>query len=321
MYIDDNMNSDISKVFLNDFHNGKRVDWQHYKNLSLKVGESYRRINSPKSYRIADCGSFLEFKLFDTGEMKLHHANFCKVRLCPMCAWRRSLKIFAQVSKVMDKCNSDYDYRFIFLTLTCKNCSPGELDSQIDFLFSAFNKMTKRKIFKSAVRGYFRCLEITHNWDQCTFHPHFHVILAVNPSYFSDSKIYISQKKWSLLWADCMSLDYLPVVDVRSFDRATGKEVAEVAKYAVKPSDVISPYGDDKMTDFVVETLDRALNGRRLVSFGGVLKDIHRDLNLDDTENGDLINLGDDEIRDDLNFIICRYRWNIGYSNYLYIDN
>lgn len=321
MYTHDNINDDDSKVFLDDVHNGKRVDWQYYKNLSLKVGASYKRIKSPKAYRIADCGSFLEFRVFDTGDMKLHHANFCKVRLCPMCAWRRSLKIFAQVSTVMNKCNSDYDYRFIFLTLTCRNCSPYELDNQIDELFCAFSKMTKRKIFKSAVKGFFRCLEITHNWDNNTFHPHFHIVLAVNSSYFSDSKIYISQKKWSELWADCLGVDYNPIVDVRAFERTTGKEVAEVAKYAVKPSDVISPYGDDKMTDFVVETLDRSLNGRRLVAFGGSLKDIHRQLNLDDTEDGDLINIGDDDIRDDLNYIICRYRWNVGYSNYLYIDN
>lgn len=321
MCLNNNTEDEFSKVFLSDFRNGKKVNWQSYKNLSLKVGASYVRLNSDKAYRIMDCGSFLEFKRFDSGEMKLHQANFCKVRLCPMCAWRRSLKIFAQVSKVMDKCNSDYDYRFIFLTLTCRNCSPDDLNSQIDELFAAFRKMTGRKVFKTAVKGFFRCLEITHNWDDNTFHPHFHIILAVNKSYFDDSKIYISQKKWSELWGDCLGVDYTPIVDVRTFNRSTGKEVAEVAKYAVKPSDVLSPYSDDKMTDFVVETLDRALNGRRLVAFGGILKVIHKLLNLDDTEDGNLINVDDDEIRDDLNYVICRYRWHVGYSDYIYIDN
>ena len=321
MSSNDNIDNYDSKVFLSDFRNGKKIDWQSYKTLSLKVGASYVRLKSTKAYRIMDCGSFLEFKRFDTGEMKLHQANFCKVRLCPMCAWRRSLKIFAQVSKVMDKCNSDYDFRFIFLTLTCRNCSPDELNNQIDILFSAFRKMTGRKVFKSAIKGFFRCLEITHNWDSNTFHPHLHVILAVNKSYFDDSKIYISQKKWADLWQDCLNVDYTPIVDVRSFTRSTGKEVAEVAKYAVKPSDVISPYSDDKMTDFVVSVLDTALNGRRLVAFGGILKVIHKLLNLDDDLDNDLVNVDGDDIRDDLNYVICRYQWHIGYSNYILLDD
>lgn len=75
-----------------------------------------------KAYRVLDCGSYLEFKRFLlSGEFKLNGANFCKVRLCPMCSWGRELKIFAQTSKVMDKALELRDYRFIFLTLTYRN--------------------------------------------------------------------------------------------------------------------------------------------------------------------------------------------------------
>lgn len=49
-----------------------------------------------------------------------------------MCAWRRSLKIFGQVSKVMDHVEKNYNYRYIFLTLTVKNCYGEDLKDTLD---------------------------------------------------------------------------------------------------------------------------------------------------------------------------------------------
>ena len=55
-----------------------------------------------------------------------------------MCSWRRSLKIFGQVSQVMNKALDNEEYRFLFLTLTCKNVYGEDLSNQIDNLFYAF---------------------------------------------------------------------------------------------------------------------------------------------------------------------------------------
>jgi len=60
----------------------------------------------------------------------------------------------------------------------------------------AFHKLTRRKSFEGAIKGYFRSLEIIYNHGENTYHPHFHLILAVAPSYFKDGKQYISQKRW-----------------------------------------------------------------------------------------------------------------------------
>ncbi len=59
----------------------------------------------------------------------------------------------------------------------------------------------------------------------------------------------------------------------------------------------------------------------RLVTFGGIFKELHKVLNLDDVEQSDdLINTDiDDEIRGDLNYIIETYSWNIGFKNYIKI--
>ena len=69
-----------------------------------------------------------------------------------MCAWRRSLKIFGQVSKVMDHVEKNYNYRYIFLTLTVKNCYGEDLKDTLDLMTSAFNKMNQRKAFKKAIK-------------------------------------------------------------------------------------------------------------------------------------------------------------------------
>lgn len=307
--------------------NGKERPWRENKLKTYYLAESYKRLGMKKAYRVAECSTYLEYKRwYADNTIKLHNANFCKVRLCPMCAWRRSKKIYGQVSKIMDQATKDKDYRFIFLTLTVKNCEGEALSKTIDSLFHAYKKMSERKKFKSAIKGWFRALEVTHNLEQDTYHPHFHIILMVNKSYFNDNRLYMSQAEWTDIWQSCLKVDYIPLVDVRAFKTKTksetSKSVAEVATYTVKDNDYIVKDADgtvnEELTDSAVWILDSALTNRRLVAFGGILKKIHKKLNLDDAEDGDLINTdNDEEIREDLDYIIERYQWKIGYSQYV----
>lgn len=305
---------------------GKERPWVYKKSKTLLLADSYKRLGMKKFYRVLDCGTFLEFKRYiETNEFKLNGANFCKVRLCPMCSWRRELKIFAQTSKVMNKAIDKNDYRFIFLTLTCKNVTGDELSNTIDNLFNSFHKMFRRAIVKKSIKGWFRALEVTHNLDKSsnsydTYHPHFHIILMVNKSYFNKPEFYISQEKWTTLWKESLKVDYTPIVDVRTFktnnEKQISKSLAETAKYTVKDGDYILK-DNEEMTDSAVMILDEALAHRRLVAFGGELKEIHKSLNLDDIEDGDLINTGlDDELRQDVNYVLEYYKWHIGYKQY-----
>ena len=334
-YDNDSINYKDNKVLNDISKSGKERPWVNKKLNTLDLAESYKRLGYiNKHYRVKDCGTFLEFRRYQNQSLKLNQANFCKVRLCPMCSWRRSLKIYGQVSKVMDHAVNLYDYVFIFLTLTCRNVSGEELSNTIDNLFHAFNLLTKRKKFKQSIKGYFRALEITHNLDKNslyydTYHPHFHIVLAVNKSYFDGGKNYISQMEWTSLWKSCLKVDYTPIVDVRRFKDTNGKgiskSIAETAKYTVKDTDYIVKDElnniDEVMTDSAVLILDKAMAYRRLTAFGGTLKFIHKELNLDDAEDGDLVNTdSDDDIRDDLEYIIERYFWNIGYKQYYKVD-
>lgn len=316
------------EIILKDTKNGKDNNWKERKESTLDLAASYKRIGSNKYYRVLDCSTFLEFRLTTVNDLKLTKANFCKVRLCPMCSWRRSLKIFGQVSRVMDYVEENYNYKYIFLTLTVKNCYSEDLKSTLDLMTKAFNGMTRRKAFKQAVKGYFRSLEITYNKENDTYHPHFHMILAVNKSYFKNTDTYLTQKDWTNLWKSSLKVDYTPIVDVRRIreddNKGFGKAVAETAKYTVKAEDFLirNEKGNiqENLTDEVVETLDNALHRKRLTSFGFIFKEIHKMLNLDDAEDGDLTNTDNEELREDLTNIILRYQWNIGIKNYVLIE-
>lgn len=316
----------IESVLIDIDKFGNERPWKEKKLKTIELAESYLRLGMKKGYRVMECSTYLEYKkLRDETEKKLKNANFCRVRLCPMCSWRRSKKIYGQTSKVMTEVLKDKNYRFIFLTLTVKNVYGDDLSSTLDNMFKSFHRMFRRAIIKKSVIGWFRALEVTHNLDETskdydTYHPHFHIILMVNNSYFNDKKYYISQEKWTSLWKESMRLDYTPIVNVKAFKSTTkdklAKSLAETAKYTVKDGDYLTD--DVELTDASVLVLDRALANRRLVAFGGKLKEIHKTLNLDDIENGDLVNTVDDEeLREDVDYMIEVYHWHVGFRQYV----
>ena len=278
-----------------------------------------------KASRVFSCGTFLEFKVSEK-EAKLQNANFCKDRLCPMCNWRRSLKIFSQVSTVMDNMPDEYEY--LFLTLTVRNCETSELKETIDALLDGWRFLyNKEKVFRKAVSGSFRSLEVTRNDDTSsafygTFHPHLHCILAVKKSYFK--KHYITQKQWSELWKKACDLEYKPIVHIEKvyLKDSNGKKlkdeidlkkaVVESSKYAVKSSDYLFKDRFELSCD-TVEALLGALSGRRLCGWTGVFNDVRKKLKLDDAEQGDLVITSEDEnIREDVACMLVRYQWRCG---------
>lgn len=300
--------------------NGKFLD-KRMNNTALI--ESFIRL---KRFRQAEqvswCGTQLEFKApADQSEApKLFKANFCKNRLCSMCTWRRSMKIFGQVSQVMDVIQSDYE--FIFLTLTVRNCSAAMLPATIDQLQEGFNRLMKTAPIRKAFKGYFKALEITHHPEylrDVEYHPHLHLIVAVNKSYFT-SRDYVSQAKLIGLWQSVCALEYTPVVgiqkirqaDIQKNEISLKKAVCEVAKYSIKNSEVTRGSFDE--IDRTVETYITALASRRLCSFGGIFKKTAKALKLDDLTEGDLVRTDIEHVRSDVAYMIIGYKWQIGYG-------
>lgn len=280
-----------------------------------------------KGERVIKCGDFLQFAHeigFDgttSGKGKLFKAEFCRERLCPMCAWRRSLKIFGQVSQIMDLIADRY--KFLMLTLTVPNVSGNDLETTIKHMMKSFNRLTKYKAFQGVVLGFFRALEVTRNQADGSFHPHFHVVLAVSHDYGHKGGKYLNHDDWLSLWRKACKDDSIMIVDVRRI-KGKAKEgvnaqndlkaaVAEVAKYTVKDVDYLDSDDVGKSCE-VVDTLYRALHGVRLCHFGGVFRDAYRQLHLQDAEAefANLIDVGEDKIRQDVALLIVQYDWRIG---------
>ena len=87
--------------------------------------------------------------------------------------------------------------------------------------------------------------------------------------------------------------------------------VAEVAKYAVKPSDYI--FVDSKiLTDKVLYTFSMVLFRRRTISFCGIFYDLRKQLGFlkDINDDDDLVNTDSDELINKDSFVsISRYVW------------
>lgn len=207
-------------------------------------------------------------------------------------------RFYNAVPKVLEAYSK---HRFVFLTLTVKNCPVEELRATISEMNHAWKKLSKRKGFPAL--GWLKSVEVTRNqvigspWFG-TAHPHFHVLLMVPESYFGAS--YMSKAKWAVLWQSCLKVDYLPVVDVRSVKPKPGQDHAqalrktllETLKYSVKPGDLMGS-SDSKSVqldkDWLVELTDQMLNSRA-VSVGGILRQF-----IDESEPDDLIH-GDNEV-------------------------
>src|SRR5699024_6595813 len=84
--------------------------------------------------------------------------------------------------------------------------------------------------------------------------------------------------------------------------------IDETAKYPVKDTDFRTD--DEERNLQRLADLEEGLYRKRLISYGGVLKEIHKELNLDEAEEGDLIHTEDEEKEDEVVFsIIAMWNW------------
>ena len=292
-------------ILVDSRKSGRVTPWHSHKAAAQAVATVLMLNHPDVGARMHSCADRLTFHRDwqdpdDAGRGRLHlaHAYFCRARLCPMCQWRRSLKMHGQVLAVVERLAADrraagrnpYDYSL--LTLTVRNCDAADLSATLDQLQQGWQRLLRRKAVKDAVQGYIRAVEITYNRQTGQYHPHIHALLCVNHSYFNSRK-YIPQRQWAALWRDCARLDYAPQVDIRK-TQGDAKSIAEVTKYATKPSDYIIPSDVDQMAA-VLDTLHCACAKRRFAGWGGVMADAHSALQLDDVEDGDLIHTGYDD--------------------------
>ena len=230
-------------------------------NLKDKIAPKLQNVLNRKQFeKFEDCGMYLE-----TGEnAKIISGNFCRHRLCPVCNRRNSAQKWAKMYNIIQNVQNDFNCCFAFVTYTVKNVDGQKLAEEISKLMKSVDRLHKRALFQNNVLGFFRSLEITFNKKSQTFHPHFHYIVVLDKSYQDNM---ISTYEWRKTWEQVARLDYTSQVNIQMIDNNNiAESVAEVAKYAVKISSVI-----EQDTD-TIKTLIEAIKGRRLISFGGILK-------------------------------------------------
>jgi plasmid rolling circle replication initiator protein Rep len=258
--------------------------------------------------RVHYCSEFLDFRLvpeeFDgLLKLKLNSARFCRVRHCPVCQWRRSLMWKAKAYKVLPKIVAEYPtYRWLFVTLTLRNCPIEDLRATLTMMHESFKRMTKLKKFPAV--GWIKSTEVTRGKDNSA-HPHFHCLLMVQPSYFG--KNYMKQAEWVELWRKSLRIDYNPVLDVQAVKKSDQPMslIPEILKYCTKESDLVAD------REWFLE-LTRQMHKMRTIATGGVLKDYLREL---EQEPEDLIGK-DDEGEGDLDEGHLYFTWRRQHKKY-----
>lgn len=237
------------------------------------------RINLSKKRvkAISECGTFLQFATDkEIQNRKLFTANFCQNRYCPICSRNKSMKDARDV-KILTEYLRDLGFEFLFATFTAPNCEQTELNEEITKYNKALSKMFKDEKY-NFIQGYIRKLEITYNSDTSsksygTFHPHFHILIAINKSYFG--RKYVPKQVWLADWRKAMNDSSITQIDIKkvSVGRKNNidKSILELTKYITKNFDF---YSESE----VFENFYKGSKGKQMFAFSGIFREAKKKL-------------------------------------------
>ncbi|MCP6651716.1 protein rep, partial [Klebsiella pneumoniae] len=173
------------------------------------------------------------------------------------------------------------------------------LEQSLKHLTESFRRLFKYKKVSKNLIGFMRSTEVTVNKNDGSYNQHMHVLLCVESKYFRGSENYISQNDWIDFWQKALQVNYRPVANIKAIkpnqkgDKDIQAAIKETSKYSVKSSDYLT--GDSEKDSEIVNDLEKGLYRKRMLSYGGLLKQKHKILNLDDAEDGNLINTSDED--------------------------
>lgn len=240
------------------------------KNANIKA---YMFMKKSKSISVSDttldrmhnCGKVVKYALDTVNEKKkLLYTETCESRFCARCQKMKSIKLGQKLFTLTNYLKVEKEYRFLFITLTVPNVSKDDLKEEIKEINSAIDKMTQRKKFQQ-FKAYFTKLEITYNRKRNDYHPHIHLLVAVEKNYFDKrNKDYITQGELLKHWQGAKEDYSITQVDVRALkdndDKKLMKSILELSKYEAKSSDFA-------INQEVFETFYFALKGARMTRF------------------------------------------------------
>lgn len=257
--------------------------WREKQVLTLAKISAYRRKNARMIEalnqtgdewlrQVADliepCGTYVAFTALSSGRQKITAANFCRQRLCAVCAWRRQARFVATTYPALELLQGA-GYELVFMTLTVRNVSREDLRQAVDQIAAAFTRLM-RSALMAPVAGYIRSIEVTER--EGSFHPHIHAVLILPPGYCPIDRAWIAQPDLIGAWRRALRVNYDPNVDLRYLrqTRQGKRPYIEAIKYALKPA---------ALQPAALAAVYYALHGRRLISFGGLVTHLRKALN------------------------------------------
>lgn len=260
--------------------------WQDHKRDAMLVADRLYEIGLYKrGFNIRMCGQDLVFsRCSDCGHIEIKEAQLCRDRLCPVCNWRLSIKRYAKMSAIMSACYSRRpDACYSLVTLTARTCPYDDLGSYLSQMQTAWQALINQRWAKQCMIGWARAIEATYSDRMHALHPHYHMVLITDRRgdvrRIVDEWLRQCQKRG--LVADVKAQD---ISDIKSSDKAGTSfagAICEVYKYTVKTLDLLSmPLG-------ALRGLAVGLAGKRLVSFGGLIKQLAKELDADNLDEAD----------------------------------
>lgn len=277
------------------------VKWAEKKNLSNRLSRKMKAAGFEKrGANMANCGDIIGLKVCpDCGHAHVATAQLCRDKLCPTCAWRLSLKRYAEMCKTFEALGNTENLLPLFWTLTVRNCKPDKLAETLTAMSEDWNRLMQRRTLKPLFKGWARSVEVTYNKQADTFHPHYHVIVLVDRSYLDlvcpansdERQIAETRRMLSQAWKEAARLDYEPITDIRAITSKSPLDpstdgtdditaaVLETFKYSVKASTL------DQMPLESFRHLVNGLAGKRMAAYGGCIKAARRLMCLSDADS------------------------------------
>lgn len=234
--------------------------------------------------RLKECGNFIKFQSSeDKTKFILAGGNFCNNRFCPFCSWLKAKRTAFELLELIKVVEYKEKFAFLFITLTVPNVPKESLREEIENFNISFNRLWKTKEFKAFNKGFIRKLEITYNEERNDYHPHFHLVVAVNKSYFT-SRDYMSKRRLLELWQRATRNPNITQVDIKPCRMDTVKQVMELATYSAKQGEL---YSSKEVFDGFYEGLFR----KKLLVYNGIFKEYKKKIEVGEVNPAEVIEL------------------------------
>ena len=242
-----------------------------YKIKDENIDKPIGNITENRIDRVKSCSNYFTVVADRTlQKSKIVKAIRCRDKFCPVCQKIKSTKNALAIEAMYNYLKDTTKLNYLFITLTAPNIKGNELNKELLSYSKSFERMLKTKKLLKINKGYIAKLEITYNFEEDTYHPHYHILMAVPNRYFKNSDLYIKQDEWLEIWQKAKRDKSITQVDVRKVQNKNidgiSSEVLELAKYMAKSADYFNSLD-------VFETYFNETHKKRFMRYGGLFKE------------------------------------------------